>query len=229
MKKIWILFTLLTLCIYSNAQNIISPGSPEIKTERIHPSHDFYKNVITGPDGKLLYEFMMENYQWLDSAKQQWVFARYRQVPRGYFSTDTSYTDLRLMPLHMHEIHFQQNVDIQMQFEAEKATVTTIRKGQSTTKTYAMTPGYFEDNMIEYLFGYLELKKGVTYKLDNFNPATSGSDPFTVTYSGDGDHSKVFTFTHGDTRGRIWIDNKTHQILRQEGQSPKWHHVVTKQ
>lgn len=102
----------------------------------------------------------MEDFTTIDSARKQIVFARYRQVPPGSFSTDTSFTDLTLKPLTMHELFFQREISFDMSFGDELASVRTIRKGVASVKTYPMKRGYFENNMIEYVFGLLELKKG---------------------------------------------------------------------
>jgi hypothetical protein len=111
-----------------------------------------------------------------------------------------------------------------MTFGETEATVNTLRKGVSADKKYPMKSGYFEDNMIEYIFGYLDLKKGVTYTLDNFNKdSPAPSDPYILEYAFDdawqltSDHKincTVLRFTHGDTSGYIWIDKSTHLTVK---------------
>jgi len=174
----------------------------------------------------------------IDSAPGQIVFARSRQVPAGFFSTDTSVTDLSFRPLRMHEIHFRQNVDFDMRFADTLASVRTTRKGVPSSKTYAMKKGYFEDNMIEYIFGYLDLQKGVVYTLDNFNKDTpSPSDPYTLEYVLDdtwfvaADQQipcSMIRFTHGETTGYIWVNRRTRQMLKELGQFKNGSYVIIK-
>lgn len=224
MKKYFLIALLAGFYLKSFSQKMIAPGDAHLIISRVKPSHDFYRNIVKDPSGKVMYDFMMENYLFVDTPKQEFVFARYRQVPAGYFSTDTSFTDWTLKPIKMHEIHYKQKVDIQMSFGPEQATVAR----NAVTKTYTMPKGYFEDNMIEYLFGYLQLEKGIPYTLNNFNPATSGNDPYTLKYASDEGTNNVLEFTHSDTRGKIWVDKTTHEVLKQTGRNAKYNYVITK-
>ena len=75
------------------AQNTIQPGDPTIRYDWIKPAHDFYRNTVTDSAGNIRYDFVMEDFTIIDSVRKQIIFARYRQVPPGSFSTDTSFTD----------------------------------------------------------------------------------------------------------------------------------------
>src|SRR6185437_13202558 len=97
---------------------------------------------------------------------------------------------------------------------------------------------YFEDNMIEYVYGYLDLAKGQTYTLDNFNKdAAAPSDPVTVEYAFDDVwmldtggmlNCRVLHFTHGATTGYIWIDKKTRAMVKELGNSGKGNFCLTR-
>ena len=229
---------LLLVGFSAAAQNSIQPGDPTIRYDWIKPAHDFYRNTVTDSAGNIRYDFVMEDFTIIDSVKRQIVFARYRQVPPGSFSTDTSFTDLTLRPLSMHELFFQREVNFEMAFSDELASVRTIRKGVASVKTYPMKRGYFENNMIEYVFGWLELKKGVMYTLDNFNKdAPSPSEPYAVEYAFDDTwilgagrriDCRVIRFLHGSTAGHVWIDKATHQVLKEEGSFKGGMYVMTK-
>ena len=220
------------------AQNTIQPGDPTIRYDWIKPAHDFYRNTVIDSAGNIRYDFVMEDFTIIDSVRKQIVFARYRQVPPGSFSTDTSFTDLTLKPISMHEFFFQREVSFGMSFGDELASVTTTRKGVVSVKTYPMKRGYFENNMIEYIFGWLELKKGVTYALDNFNKdAPSPSEPYTVEYAFDdawilgAGHKidcRVIRFVHGSTTGYVWVDIASHQVLKEEANFKGGTYVMTK-
>lgn len=213
-------------------------SAQRIHPEWVKPTHDFYRTIVSDSTGHMRYDFMMEDFTTIDSAAGQIIFARSRQVPPGRFSTDTSVTDLSLRPLRMHEIHFREDAQFEMTFADTLASVRTTRKGVPSTKTYAMKSGYFEDNMIEYIFGYFDLQRGVVYTLDNFNKDTpTPSDPYTVEYVFDdtwfvaADQQipcMMLRFTHGATTGYIWIDKRTRQVLKEAGQSKNTSYVVRK-
>lgn len=239
MKQLIIAFLLVTATLFANAQTVIKPGDKSIRYDWIKPSHDFYKNIITDTAGKVLHEFMMEDITTIDSVKKQIVFARSRQVPIGFFSTDTSFTDLQLKPIRMHEIHYQYNVSFEMTFGDTQATVKATKKGAvAYVKNFPMSSGYFEDNMTEYIFGYLDLKKGISYTLDNFNKDTpKPSNPFVLEYvfddvlqltPGHNLECAMLHFTHGDTTGYVWIDKSTHLMIKMIGNFKGGRFVLTK-
>ena len=237
MKACILLLLLVASSLFVSAQNIIKPGDKIIQYNWIKQSHDFYKNVIKDTLGNIIYEFMMDNVSTVDPATKRITFIRNRQVPVGSFSADTSITDLTLKPISMHET-LRQKVHYDMQFADQQATVKAIRNGVSSVRSYVMKGGYFEDNMIEYIFGYLQLKKDITYTLNNFNKDTpSPSDPYTLTYLFDdvwpltADHQltcSVIHFTHGDTEGYIWVDQSTHQVIKQQGNFKTGSYLITK-
>ena len=238
MKQFLYLWLLLIMTSLSQAQITIRPGDRIIRYDWIQPSHSFYRNVISDTAGNVKYDFMMDDYIIIDPQTKAITFARYRQVPAGYFEADTSVTSPALKPIRMHEVHSPQNVTYQMDFGDTLATVTTNRKGIISVKNYGMSSGYFEDNMIGYIFGYLELKKGITYTLDNFNKdAAAPSDPYTLEYAFEDvwhlapDHNlycTVVRFTHGGTSGIIWIDKSTHEVIKTVATFKTGSYVLTK-
>jgi len=239
MRQILALLLLTAIAQSSNAQTPIKPGDKIIRYDWIKPSHDYYRNVISDSAGNVKYDFMMEDYTIVDQQKKQVIFARQRQIPTGYFEADTSVTDLDLKPVSMHEVHTPQNVSFEMTFADTLASVATTRAGNMSIKEYPMRSGYFEDNMIGYIWGYLELQKGISYRLDNFNKdASSPSDPYTLEYAFDDVwraapdhllHRTVLHFTHGGTSSYIWIDNSTHMTIKTIGRFKTGSYVLTKE
>lgn len=237
--KIFLISVLATIHLFGYAQYVIKPGDKIIRCELLKPSHEYYKNVATDTSGKMMWEFMMEDVTTIDSVNKRIVFARSRQIPPGIFSVDTSVTDLSFRPISMHEVHVQRNVSFDMSFGDTLATVTTDRKGVISVRNYPMKNGYFEDNMIGYIFGCLDLKRGITYIMDNFNKDTqSPSDPYTLEYAFDdvwdlaGGHTlkcRVFHFIHGRSTGYMWIDQETNALVKQEGAFKGGMYVLTRQ
>ena|SRR6185312_13483697 len=242
MKAILISLALLIALLLSpgrnKAQTIVKPGDPLLRSDLIRSSHDYYKAVMTDTAGKVIYEWVNDQVISVDNAAGRITFARCRQVPVGSYSTDTSITDLSFTPISMHEVHYQRNVSFTMDFQATSATVHTMRKNVPSDRSYPMKSGYFEDNMIEYVYGYLDLAKGQTYTLDNFNKdAAAPSDPVTVEYAFDDVwmldtggmlNCRVLHFTHGATTGYIWIDKKTRAMVKELGNSGKGNFCLTR-
>jgi hypothetical protein len=236
--KFFMTLLLATGSLRGTAQNTIKPGDKIIRYDLIKPSHDFYKNVTTDTAGNILYEFMMEDVTTIDTVNKRITFARSRQVPVGSFSSDTSVTDLSLRPIRMHEVRYQRNVAFEMFFGDTQVIVKMVRKEETSVKNYPMKSGYFEDNMIEYIFGYLELKKGVTYVLDNFNKdAELPSDPYTIEYAfddvwdlaaGQKLSCSVIHFIHGASSGYIWVDKSTHKAIKKSGSFKGGIFVITR-
>jgi hypothetical protein len=221
------LLFLLTPMLQTRAQQVIKPGDPILRSDLIRSSHNYYKAVSTDSLGILQYQWVNDQVITVDSAAGRIIFARARQVPVGSYSTDTSITDLSFKPISMHEVHYRQNVSFTMNFNPENATVHTDRRGVGSDRSYPMKNGYFEDNMIEYVYGYLDLEKGRTYVLDNFNKDTpSPSDAVTVEYVFDDIwmlntgvllNCRVLHFIHGAVNGYIWIDKETRDMVREIG------------
>jgi hypothetical protein len=79
--------------------------------------------------------------------------------------------------------------------------------------------------MIEDVFGYLDLKKGVTYVLDNFKPdnTENASHPYEIEYAFDdvwdlAGHKlncRIIHFVLGLTSGYIWTDKDSRQLIKE--------------
>ena len=238
MKLVFLTSLLVAVVIAGHTQVVIKPGDKIIRQDLIRPSHDFYKAFGSDTSGNIKYEWVNDEVISIDSATGRITFARSRQVPVGSFSTDTSITDQFFRPINMHEVHVQRNVRFIMTFDETLASVQTIRNGVESVKTYPMKSGYFEDNMTEYIFGYLDIKKGIVYTLDNFNKDTpSPSDPFTIEYAFDDIwiqnaggklNCRVIHFIHGDKKGYIWIDKETRKMIKEVGNSRLGTFSITK-
>ncbi len=218
----------MTIFIAGHTQTIIKPGDKIIRQDLIRPSHDFYKAFSADTSGNIKNEWVNEQVISIDTATGRITFARSRQVPVGSFSTDTSISDLFFRPISMHEVYVQRNVSFVMTFGETQASVQSFRNGVASVKAYPMKSGYFEDNMIEYIFGYLDIKKGIIYTLDNFNKDTpSPSDPFLIEYAFDDIwnldaggklNCRVIHFIHGEKKGYIWIDKDTRRMVKEMGE-----------
>jgi hypothetical protein len=222
----------------NKAQLIVKPGDPLLRSDLIRSSHNYYKGIFADTLGNIIDQWVNDQVISVDSATGRITFARARQVPVGSYSTDTSITDLSCKPLWMHEVHYRQDVSFTMNFDATNATVHTLRKGAASDRSYPMKSGYFEDNMIEYVYGYLDLAKGQTYTLDDFNKdAPAPSDPVSVDYAFDDIwvlntgamlNCRVLHFVHGAATGYIWIDKQTRCMIKELGSFQKGTFSITR-
>jgi hypothetical protein len=226
MKRLLFLIPLMWI-ITVQAQTQINIGSKELRSDLISSSHNFFKVYDTDSVGNIVDEFINEQVITVDKAHGTITFARSRQVPVGSFMEDTSVTDLAFKPVHMHEMHNKQQVYYVMNFWDTVATVNKFKNGQGVSTTaFPLKPGYVEDNMIEYLYPYLDLQKGTVYNLTNFNKdVPNGFSNVTVEYAFDdiymvGTHPvicRVLRYVNGRYWGYVWIDKDNRSVIREIG------------
>lgn len=209
------------------AQTQISIGSKLLRSDLINSSHQYFKAYATDSLGNVTDEWINEQAIVVDREHNTITFARNRQVPLGYFMQDTSVTDLSFKPLYMHEMHNKQQVYYVMDFGDTLATVTKYKSGQNAgVRNFPLSSGYVEDNMIEYLYPYLDLQKGVVYQMTNFNKdVPHGFSNVSVEYSfddiltaGTGHVScRVLRIVNGGYWGYVWVDKATRDVIREIG------------
>jgi hypothetical protein len=211
----------------AQAQTQITIGSNLLRSDLITSSHQYFKAYATDSLGNIQDEWINEQAIIVDRGHNTITFARNRQVPLGYFMQDTSVTNLSFKPLYMHEMHNKQQVYFVMDFGDTLATVTKYKNGQNAgVSNFPLSSGYVEDNMIEYLYPYLDLQKGVVYHMTNFNKdVPNGFSNVSVEYSfddiltaGTGHVScRVLRIVNGGYWGYVWIDKATRDVIREIG------------
>jgi len=224
--RVLITSVLTFISLFGYTQTIIKPGDNIIRYDLIKPSHDFYKGVFIDSAGNIKQEFINEEMVAIDAANQHLIFTRSRQIPIGNFSTDSSTTDLSFRPIRLYEIYPQRNVSFDMSLGDTMVSIKTLRKGILSVRNYSMKRGYFDDNMMEDIFGYIDLKKGATYVLDNFKPDNTemASHPYEIEYAFDdvsdlAGHKlncRVLHFVlQGVSSGYIWTDKDSRQLVKE--------------
>ncbi len=226
MKRLLFLGPLMWI-MTAQAQKQITIGSKELRNDLITSSHNYFKGFATDSLGNVTSEWINDQVITVDRDHGIITFARSRQVAIGYFMEDTSVTDLSFKPINMHEMHNKQQVYYVMNFGDTVATVDKYKNGLATgTRSFSLKSGYVEDNMIEYLYPYLDLQKGVVYQMTNFNKdVPHGFSLVTVEYAfddilmaGTGRVScRVLRYVNGKYWGYVWIDKDTRNVVREIG------------
>jgi len=91
-----------------------------------------------------------------------------------------------------------------------------------------MPEGYFDDNSIWDILGYISFKKGIRYQLDCYgtDTHTQVSIPFEIEYIFDEDQEQsgsvisnmVLKVTNPGSTAYVWINKKTHLTTKAFGQ-----------
>jgi len=222
---ILIIATLLAAAHQSKAQTIIRPGDPAIHYDWLTASHDFYKVVVFDSSGRKKLEIMNEQVQTIDTARHTILSARFRQVPFGRCLIDTSLCTTTLVPVRMHEYDQPKTFEHDFRFAGTKAYVTEMKKSIVSKDTFNMADGYFDENSIEGFLAVMPFEKGKQYRLNSFRIGKPGSiNPYDIVYvfddtwgqSGANDlNCKVLKFRNTYSNGYIWINSRTHKMVKE--------------
>ena len=68
----------------------------------------------------------------------------------------------------MHSLEYPARKELHVKFEESGVTVKSLINGVSKTQAYPMPAGYFDDNILVDIIGYLPIEKEVKYIMDAF-------------------------------------------------------------
>jgi hypothetical protein len=220
-----LLAALLASAHQPKAQTIIRPGDPAIHYDWLTASHNFYKVVVFDSSGRKTLEIMNEQVQTIDTDRHTILSARFRQAPFGRFLIDTSICTTTLVPVRMHEYDQPKTFEHDFRFAGTKAYVTVLKKNTVSKDTFNMADGYFDENSIEGFLAVIPFEKGIRYRLNSFRIGKPGSiNPYDIEYVcddtwGQSDandlNCKVLKFRNTYSNGYIWINNRTHKMVKE--------------
>jgi hypothetical protein len=206
------------------AQVVLSANDPAIRYDLIQPSHTFAKVSYYDSTGKKTLEFVNENVILRDSATQRLTFYRFRQVPLGRTSNDTSV--IGPQPLRYHFLSAPLTYELEVQFSPAGAQVRSLSKGVHKNEFYPMKEGYFDDNIVQDISGYLPLQKGQRYTLRSFrfeSQSTRGVNTYQIEYLGDdyltGPASlvvpcRVLSYETSFEKGWLWVSQQSRELMK---------------
>ena len=223
MKFLFISAALL-MVVTLRAQTTISADDPSIRYDLIQPAHTFAKVSYYDSAGNKTLEFVNENVIRRDSATGRLTFCRFRQVPLGRMSYDTSL--IGPGPLQYHFSCTPLTYEVNAQFTPTGAQVQSLVRGVHKNEFYPMSAGYFDDNLVEDLSGYLPLQKGQRYTLHSFrfeSQSTKGVTTYQIEYVGD-DYltgagglalrCRMLSFETSFEQGTLWVSEHSGELLK---------------
>ena len=194
----------------------------------IKPEHSLYKVTFFDTAGNVTRELVVDHVTKIDTAHNEIDFINSFQYAPGKILIDSSIDNyagsaryiLATMPSVKYEF---------IRYLPETIEAHNIIKGVNSTKTTAMSKGYFDDNSIWDIMGYIPFKKGIKYQLDCYgtDTHTQVSIPYEIEYLFDEDDSEpngnivnamVLKASYSGSADYIWVNKKTHLVIKLMGQ-----------
>ena len=220
-----LLFSLFILnTLMPNAQVTIKANDKLIRYDLIKSSHYFQKVSTYDSLGKIKYEFVNENIIKVDSANGKIIFSRTRQVPYGRILIDSSVTS-HLGPESYMMTSSPMSKRLEVKFSKETVTIYALINGIISNLKTKMVDGYFDDNIVEDIIGFIPFKKGIKYHLDSYRyESKDGINPYDIEYvfddiiqypEGNTINCSVLHFVNGYSDAYVWIDKATHTNIKE--------------
>jgi hypothetical protein len=217
-----VLAQLLITDIY--AQTMLFADDPGIRYDMIESAHTFAKVSFYDSSGKKTLEFVNENVILRDSATNRLSFCRFRQVPLGRMSFDTSL--IGSQPLHYHFMSSPLTYEVNAEFSPSGAHVQSLVKGVRKNEFFPLKKGYFDDNIVQDISGYLPLLKGTQYTLFSFrfeSVVSKGVNTYQIEYIAD-DYlnggagieipCRILSYQTPAEKGWLWVSQQTRELLK---------------
>jgi hypothetical protein len=226
--KIALLFVITAYCLPAGAQVHLDAHDQSIRYDLVKPEHSIYKTTFFDTAGKVTREVVIDHATIIDTAHNEIDFINSVPFAPGKLLIDSSIDNysgsaryiLATVPSTKHEY---------IKYLPNSVEAHNIIKGVSSTKTTPMREGYFDDNSIWDILGYIPFKKGIKYQLDCYgtDSHTEVSIPYEIEYLFDEDNlatggsvvnSMVLKISSPASTNYIWINKKTHQKIKILGQ-----------
>ncbi len=209
----------------ASAQMVLKANDPLIRYDLIKPAHTFSKVITLDSAGNKKTEFVNESVVAINEQTHLITFSRYRQVPLGRIGIDSSI--ISPAPVSMHFLDHPLKYELNVTFKPVTVEVRSFIKGVHNNEVFKMTEGYFDDNILEDICGYLPFKKGIKYNLDCFryeSKKSKGINSYQIEYlfddylpgeKGKNDECKVMSFMNGYEKGYLWVDKKSNELVKE--------------
>ncbi|WP_276484569.1 hypothetical protein [Paraflavitalea pollutisoli] len=240
MDKILLLIMLLVLTHIARCQQVIKAGDPAIRYELIKPGASIYKIATTDSAGKVLTEFTCRQTVSLNAAKGWVILVQQLHLPDGRILLDSTIADGKtLAPVRMRMVTTPSFMQMDLDFQQQAVHAVANKGGKKTDTLHRMEAGYFDSNLLEYLYGLLPYKKGFTATLNAYTFEKQGMDPWQVEYVGedmiytpDGHWIQCHVAKTGNAGnapdGLAWIEKRTGRVIKRVIPMGKMFYIVTK-
>jgi hypothetical protein len=222
-----IIISVILLCASAivSAQTAIKANDPGIRYDLIQPDVSAVKGVEYDSLGNKLQTFISKNYVEVDKSAGLIKLIRISIADPGMVYIDTSI--INGAPVSMHSLDHPARKELYVKFEDSRVSVRSLMNGLEKTQAYTMPAGYFDDNILVDIIGYLPIEKEVKYIMDAFrfeSVKTNGLNHYEVQYLHDDylpdanskySSCKVLYYKNGYSNAYIWIDKSSHKVLRQ--------------
>ena len=221
------------------AQGLIKPGDQQIQYQLIRPQHNFYKLVLLDSAGNKQMEMLNEEIISIDTSKQQLIRTQFRSFGGGRMLTDSTIADLRtLSPIRMRMVTYPAVMQMNLSFRKTDVHAVVNRGGKHTDTVHRMQEGYFDSNLIEYLFQLLPYKEGFSCQINAYTFEKDGMDPHTVKYVGEdmnedlnGNIRKMNVVEvrskDGQSVDLLWLDKNTGKVYKHTGRFGNRRFIIT--
>lgn len=222
-----------------NGQFLIKPGDQQIRYELIKPQHNFYKLVLLDSAGNKQMEMLNEEIISIDSAKQQLIRTQFRSFGAGRQLTDSTIADLRtLSPVRMRMVTNPAVMQMDLLFRKTDVHAVANKGGKHTDTIHRMEEGYFDSNLIEYLFQLLPYKDGFACQINAYTFEKNGMDPHMIKYVGEemvedpnGSLRKMniveVRSKDGQSTDLLWFDQHTGKVYKHTGRFGNRRFIIT--
>jgi hypothetical protein len=223
----------------ANAQGLIKPGDQQIRYELIRPQHNFYKLVLVDSAGNKQMEMLNEEIISIDSVKKQLIRTQFRSFGGGRLLTDSTIADLHtLSPVRMRMVTNPSVMQMDLSFRKTDVHAVANKGGKHTDTVHHMQEGYFDSNLIEYLFQLLPYKEGFFCQINAYTFEKDGMDPHTVKYIGEemvedpgGSIRKMnvaeVRSKDGQSIDLLWFDQRTGKVYKHTGRFGNRRFIIT--
>jgi hypothetical protein len=223
-----LLFAIIINSLTAGAQIHLNAQDKSIRYDLVKPEHSLRKVTFFDTTGNVTRELIVDHVTRIDTAHNEIDFINSVQYAPGKILIDSSIDNysgsaryiLATIPSTKYEF---------IKYLPTSVEAHNIIKGISSAKTTAMSEGYFDDNSLWDILGYIHFKKGVKYQLDCYgtDTHTQVSIPFEIEYLFDEDNrepsgtvinSIVLKVSNPESTHYIWINKRTHLLIKDLGQ-----------
>jgi hypothetical protein len=225
--KILLLVVISINNLTAGAQIHLNAHDKSIRYDLIMPERSFRKVTLFDTAGNVTSEFIVDHLTKIDTVHKEIDFINSVEYA-GRLTIDSSidnysgsaYYTFTMLPSTKHEF---------IKYLPTSVEALNVIKGVSSAKTTVMSEGYFDDNSIWDILGYIPFKKGISYQLDCYgtDTHTQVSIPYEIEYLFDEDNlepgggvvnSMILKVSHEGSANYIWINKKTHLFIKESMQ-----------
>lgn len=229
-----LLFTHIARC-----QSVLKAGDPSIRYELIKPDITLYKITTTDSAGKVLNEFTCRHTVSVNKAQGWMILTQQYQLPDGRTLLDSTIANINtLAPVRMRMVTTPHFMKMDLDFHARDVHAIADKGGKKTDTLHKMEEGYFDSNLLEYVFGLLPYKKGFKATINAYTFEQHGMDPWQVEYVGEDILATTVgtTFCYVAKTGNagnisdamVWIEKSTGKVLKRVFPMGKMYYIITK-